>query len=70
MIVINIHDNLGISKLINLDNVSVMETTVEGGIAFEFIDGRRLVVHVGNHHHAEDVFCELNKITNATPVNQ
>ncbi|EKS8777449.1 hypothetical protein ABCM06_001336 [Escherichia coli] len=47
-----------------------METTVEGGIAFEFIDGRRLVVHVGNHHHAEDVFCELNKITNATPVNQ
>ncbi|HFV6708993.1 TPA: hypothetical protein ACH9Y4_005178 [Escherichia coli] len=47
-----------------------METTVEGGIAFEFIDGHRLVVHVGNHHHAEDVFCELNKITNATPVNQ
>ena len=70
MMVINIHDNLGISKLINLDNVSVMETTVEGGIAFEFIDGHRLVVHVGNHHHAENVFCELNKLTNATPVNQ
>ncbi|ENC83683.1 hypothetical protein ECP02999177_0270 [Escherichia coli P0299917.7] len=37
MMVINIHDNLGISKLINLDNVSVMETTVEGGVAFEFM---------------------------------
>ncbi|BDO90175.1 TPA: hypothetical protein JXT23_004534 [Escherichia coli] len=70
MMVINIHDSLGIGRLINLDNVNVMESTVNGDVIFEFVDGRRLAVHVGNHHHAENVFCELNEITNATPVNQ
>ncbi|ENC52498.1 hypothetical protein ECP02999174_4396 [Escherichia coli P0299917.4] len=67
MMVINIHDNLGISKLINLDNVSVMETTVEGGVAFEFIDGHRLVCM--SPIISENVFKNV-KSTKATPVNQ